>query len=144
MAGAALAANAGAAWTAEPGADPLAWTLNEAAVALAKRKVSSEELTKLCLARIEKVDGQLNAFVTRDAESALAQARESDRRRQAGRASSRLDGIPIALKDNIDTSGVRTTAAAQVFKDRIPTEDAEVTRRLKAAGAVLLGQIESG
>ena len=121
--------------------DPLAWTLNEAATALAKRKVSSEELTKLCLARTEKLDPQLNAFITVGAESALGQARESDRRRGAGRISSRLDGIPIALKDNIDTAGERTTAAAQVFKDRIPSEDAEVTKRLKAAGLVLLGKL---
>src|ERR1035438_4686448 len=119
--------------------DPLAWTLNQAAAALAKRTISSEELTKLCLARIAKLDGQLNAFITLDADSALAQARESDRRRPAG--AGLLYGIPIALKDNIDTAGVRTTAAARVFKDRVPAEDAEVTRRLKAAGAVFLGKL---
>jgi aspartyl-tRNA(Asn)/glutamyl-tRNA(Gln) amidotransferase subunit A len=71
----------------------------------------------------------------------LTQARECDRRRKSGRVSSRLDGIPIALKDNIDTAGVRTTAAAEVFKDRVPAEDAEVTRRLKASGVVLLGKL---
>src|SRR5260370_19465964 len=126
---------------AETGPDPLAWTLNEAAAALAKRTISSEELTKLCLARIGKLDGVLRSFITLDSDSALNQARECDRQRKAGRVSSRLHGIPLALKDNIDTAGVRTTAAAQVFKDRIPVEDAEVTRRLKAAGVVLLGKL---
>jgi aspartyl-tRNA(Asn)/glutamyl-tRNA(Gln) amidotransferase subunit A len=126
---------------ATAGTDPLTWTLNEAAAAMAKRTVSSEELTKLCLARISKVDRQLNAFITLEAESALVQARECDRQRKAGRVTSRLHGIPIALKDNIDTAGLRTTAAAQVFKDRVPTEDAEVTKRMKTAGVVFLGKL---
>ena len=122
-------------------ADPLNWTLTEAAHALAKGTVSSEELTKLCLGRIRKLDRVLNAFITLDEESALQQARECDRQRKAGRVPAPLYGVPIALKDNIDTAGLKTTAAAQVFKDRIPTEDAEVTRRLKAAGPVFLGKL---
>jgi aspartyl-tRNA(Asn)/glutamyl-tRNA(Gln) amidotransferase subunit A len=121
--------------------DPLEWTMCEAADALASSSVSSEELTKLCLARIPKIDPSLNAFITLDGERALAQARESDQRRKAGQSLGRLDGIPIALKDNIDTAGIRTTAAAGVFRDRVPKEDAEVTRRLKAAGAVFLGKL---
>jgi len=126
---------------AETSPDPLGWTLTEAAAALTKRTVSSEELTKLCLTRISRLDPQLNAFITLNAESALEQARECDRQRKAGRAVGRLHGIPLALKDNIDTAGVRTTAAARVFKDRVPADDAEVTRRLKAAGMVLLGKL---
>jgi len=124
-----------------PASDPLSWTLVEAAAALAKHAVSSEELTKLCLARIAKLDRQLNAFITIEADSAMGQARESDNRRRGGRTLGPLDGVPIALKDNIDTKGVRTTAAAQVFKDRVPTEDAEVTRRLRNAGVVFLGKL---
>jgi aspartyl-tRNA(Asn)/glutamyl-tRNA(Gln) amidotransferase subunit A len=139
--GAAIAAEIGTASRARAASDPLDWTLTEAAAALAKRTVSSEELTKLCLARISKLDKPLNAFITREEESALRQAQECDRQRKAGRVPSNLYGVPIALKDNIDTAGVRTTAAAQVFKDRIPTEDAEVTRRLKAAGVVFLGKL---
>lgn len=130
----ALAAQVGQAATAP---DPLAWILSEAAAAIAKRQISSEELTKLCLARIAAIDPKLNAFLLVDAEGALARARECDRRRGAGL----LAGVPIALKDNIDTAGVRTTAAARVFEKRVPAEDAEVTRRLKAAGAVLLGKL---
>ncbi|HKW98608.1 MAG TPA: amidase [Bryobacteraceae bacterium] len=137
--GAAIAARAGS--SAELPPDPLAWTLSQAATALAKGTVSSEELTKLCLARIDKLDRRLNAFITLDADRALSGARACDRARRMGNASSRLHGIPIALKDNIDTVGVRTTAAARVFESRIPTEDAEVTRRLRAAGAVILGKL---
>src|SRR5215470_5504299 len=111
--------------------EPLDWTLAQAASALAKRTVSSEELTKACLARIEKLNSKLNAFISVDPEDALRQARECDGQRTGGR----LHGVPIALKDNIDTAGIKTTAAASLFRDRIPTEDAEVARRLKAAGA---------
>lgn len=126
---------------AQAATDPLNWTLTEAVHALSKGTVSSEELTRLCLGRIRKLDRVLNAFITLDEESALRQARECDRQRKAGRVSAPLHGVPMALKDNIDTAGLRTTAAAQVFKDRIPTEDAEVTRRLKAAGPVFLGKL---
>src|SRR5579883_108842 len=121
--------------------DPLAWSLRGASAALAKRQISSEELTKLCLARVSALDHRLNAFITLDADAALAQARKSDRERSAHRAAGPLAGIPIALKDNIDTAGIRTTAAARVFETRVPTEDAEVMRRLKSAGAVFLGKL---
>jgi aspartyl-tRNA(Asn)/glutamyl-tRNA(Gln) amidotransferase subunit A len=126
---------------AQGASEPLDWTLTEAGQALAKGTVSSEELTKLCLARIHKLDPALNAFITLDEQSALEQARECDRQRKAGRAASPLHGVPIALKDNIDTAGLKTTAAANVFRDRVPTEDAEVTRRLKIAGPVFLGKL---
>src|SRR5438067_4800095 len=116
------AAAMAAASPAQAASDPLAWTLTEAAAALARRAVSSEELTKLCLARIGKLDRPLNAFITLDADSALRQARECDRRRKLGHVASRLHGIPLALKDNIDTAGLRTTAAAQVFRNRVPAE----------------------
>ncbi len=135
------AAAIGAVSRTQAATDPLNWTLTEASQALAKGTISSEELTKLCLGRIRKLDPVLNAFITLDEESALQQARECDRQRKAGRASAPLYGVPIALKDNIDTAGLKTTAAAQVFKDRIPAEDAEVTRRLKAAGPVFLGKL---
>ena len=68
---------------AETGSDPLAWSLSQAAAALTRRTISSEELTKLCLARIGRLDGVLNSFITLDAESALNQARECDRRRKS-------------------------------------------------------------
>jgi len=142
LAGAATAVSMEPAASAPTGSDPLAWSLTEAAAALAKGSVSSEELTKLCLARIGALDQRLNAFITLDADSALGQARECDRQRKAGGSPGRrLHGVPVALKDNLDTAGLRTTAAARVFQDRVPSEDAEVTRRVRAAGAVLLGKL---
>lgn len=123
-------------------ASPEYWTLAQAADAFARRDISSEELTKFCLARIKKLDQKLNAFITLTEESALAQARACDKGRpRRSQPESPLYGIPIALKDNIDTAGVRTTAGSQVFLHRMAAEDAEVVRRLKAAGAVLLGKL---
>jgi aspartyl-tRNA(Asn)/glutamyl-tRNA(Gln) amidotransferase subunit A len=105
-----------------------------------RRRVSPVELTNACLAQIEKLNPTLNAFITVTRESALAEARAAEAEMQHGRWRGPLHGIPIALKDLFDTAGVRTTAGSAVFKDRVPTEDAEVVRRLKAAGAVLLGK----
>ena len=116
-------------------------TLRQASDLLRKKGVTSVALTQACLARIEKYQPSLNAFITVTAEKALAQAREMDAEIKAGKWRGPLHGVPIALKDNIDTAGIRTSAASALFADRIPTEDAEVVRRLKAAGAVLLGKL---
>jgi aspartyl-tRNA(Asn)/glutamyl-tRNA(Gln) amidotransferase subunit A len=107
---------------------------------LRRREVSSVELTRSCLERIEKLNPVLNAFITVTAESALQQAREADAEIQRGNWRGPLHGIPIALKDLIDTAGIRTTAASALYKNRIPAADAQVVRRLKHAGAVLLGK----
>jgi aspartyl-tRNA(Asn)/glutamyl-tRNA(Gln) amidotransferase subunit A len=121
---------------------PENWTLAQAAAASHTHAISSEELTKLCLARIHKLDPLLNSFITVTEESALAQARVCDEQRvHRGKQLSPVYGVPIALKDNIDTAGVRTTAASRVFADRVPTQDAEVAARLKTAGAVCLGKL---
>ena len=107
---------------------------------LRQGSLSPVELTTACLARIEELNPKLNAFITITAESALAQARQAEAEIRRGDWRGPLHGIPLALKDLIDTAGVRTTAASLLFKDRIPAEDAQVVRRLKAAGAVLLGK----
>ena len=98
------------------------------------------ELTRECLARIEKLNPALNVFVTVTAESAMAQARAAEEEIQQGKWRGPLHGIPIGLKDVIDTAGILTTAASALFKDRVPAEDAEIVRRLKVAGAVLIGK----
>jgi len=116
-------------------------TLSEASELVRSGKVSPVELTQACLSRIEQLNPKLNAFITVTADSALAQAREAESEIQRGRWKGPLHGIPIALKDLVDTVGVRTTAASGLFKDRIPTQDAEIVRRLKASGAVLLGKL---
>jgi len=111
-----------------------------------KRKLSPVELTKLMLARIERLNPKLNAYITLTAELALAQARKAGselfapRGRQGHRDRGPLHGIPISLKDNIYTEGVRTTAGSKILKDFIPKEDAVVVRQLRQAGAVLLGK----
>ncbi len=107
---------------------------------LRQGSVSPVELTSDCLARIKKLNPRLNAFITVTAELALAQARQAEAEIRRGDWRGPLHGIPLALKDLIDTAGVRTTAASLLFKDRIPAEDAEVVRRLRTAGAVLLGK----
>jgi aspartyl-tRNA(Asn)/glutamyl-tRNA(Gln) amidotransferase subunit A len=98
-------------------------------------------LTKSCLSRIERLNPLLNAFITVTADSALSHASAADVELSRGRRRGPLHGIPVGLKDIIDTAGVRTTAASALFKDRVPDKDAEVVRRLKSAGAVLLGKL---
>jgi aspartyl-tRNA(Asn)/glutamyl-tRNA(Gln) amidotransferase subunit A len=115
-------------------------TLKAASEQLRRRGVSAVELTQACLTRIETHNPALNAFITVTAEQALAAAREMDAERRRGRWRGPLHGVPIALKDNVDTAGIRTTAASELFKDRVPSEDAEVVRRLKGAGAILVGK----
>ena len=115
--------------------------LVEAGQQVRTKKLSPVELTQACLSRIERLNPTLNAFITVTAESALAEAREAEAEIQRGHWRGPLHGIPIALKDLFDTAGVRTTAASGLFKDRIPTQDGEIVRRLKSSGAVLLGKL---
>lgn len=107
---------------------------------LRSKSLSPVELTRECLARIEKLNGQLNAFTTVTADSALAEARIAEAEIQHGKWRGPLHGIPIGLKDLIDTAGVRTTAASAILKNRVPERDADVVTRLKAAGAIVLGK----
>jgi len=130
-----------AAVKAADGREMADWTLSEASAALHRGEVTSAELTAAVLERIAQCDGKLNSYITVCDESAMAQARELDAEQKAGTTRGPLHGIPVALKDNIDTAGVRTTAASNVFRERIPDEDAEVTKRLKAAGAVIVGKL---
>jgi len=116
-------------------------TLNEASQLVRDGKVSPVELTEECLTRIDRLNARLNAFITVMGDSARAEARMAESEIQRGNWRGPLHGIPIALKDIIDTRGVRTTAASELFKDRVPTADAEVVRRLKSAGAVCLGKL---
>jgi aspartyl-tRNA(Asn)/glutamyl-tRNA(Gln) amidotransferase subunit A len=111
-----------------------------------KRKLSPVELTKIMLARIEQLNPKLNAYLTVAAELALAQAKQAERElfatrgRKAHRDRGPLHGIPISLKDNIFTAGIRTTAGSKILKDFVPQHDAKIVVQLKEAGAVLLGK----
>ena len=115
--------------------------LSEASQLVRSKKVSPVELTHECLSRIERLNPKLNAFITVTADSALAEARQAEAEIAHDGWRGPLHGIPIALKDLVDTAGVCTTAGSGLFKDRIPTQDAEIVRRLKAAGAVFLGKL---
>ena len=135
---------AAAAWAACPAAqsqDLATLTLKQVSDRVRRKDVSPVELTQACLARIDRYDREINAFITVTREQAMAAAREAEVEVGRGKWRGPLHGIPIALKDNIDTAGVLTTAASGVFKDRIPTADAEVVVRLKRAGAIVLGKL---
>jgi aspartyl-tRNA(Asn)/glutamyl-tRNA(Gln) amidotransferase subunit A len=114
-------------------------TVTELAAALAARKVSSVELTRLYLDRIKALNGRLNAFITVDEERSLAQARVADERHARGEAAP-LTGIPVAHKDIFCTKGVRTTCGSKMLADFKSPYDAHVIERFNAAGAVLLGK----
>jgi aspartyl-tRNA(Asn)/glutamyl-tRNA(Gln) amidotransferase subunit A len=115
-------------------------SISEAAARLRAGSCSSEELTRECLNRIERLNPTLNAYITVDADGALAAARQADREATRAGWRSPLQGIPVAIKDNIDTVNLRTTAASRVFEGRVPAEDAVAVSRLRAAGAVILGK----
>ena len=115
-------------------------TIEEAAAALADRRVSSVELTRACLDRIERRNPELNAFITVTADDALASAEQMDRELAEGAQRGPLHGIPIAHKDNVFTHGVKTTSGSRLFADLEPSDDAEIVARLEQAGAVMLGK----
>ena len=115
-------------------------TLKRASALLRSKSVSPLELTEACLKRIDKYNPSLNAFITITADEARTTAKRMQEEQRRGIWRGPLHGIPIAVKDNIDTAGIRTTGASELFKDRVPTEDAYVIRRLKDAGAILLGK----
>jgi aspartyl-tRNA(Asn)/glutamyl-tRNA(Gln) amidotransferase subunit A len=116
-------------------------TLAEAAQGLNQGRFTSEQLTRHLLGRIEKFDNRLHAYITVTSEQALEQAREADRERASGRSRGSMHGIPIALKDNVFTAGILTTCHSEVMADFVPDRDATVYRRLREAGAVLLGKV---
>ena len=121
--------------------DPTTLTLKQASDLVRSGEVSPVELTEACLRRIDTYDPSLNAFITVTRDQALAAARVMEAEQREGRWRGPLHGIPVALKDNIDTAGILTTAASGVFANRIPDQDAEVVTRLKDAGAILLGKL---
>jgi aspartyl-tRNA(Asn)/glutamyl-tRNA(Gln) amidotransferase subunit A len=116
------------------------FTICELSRKIRDREISPVELTHHCLVLIEKLNPALNAYITVTAESALERARLAEREIFRGAYLGPLHGIPIGLKDIIDVAGVRTTAASAQFEDRVPSEDAEVVRRLRCGGAVFLGK----
>ena len=111
-----------------------------AADAIRTKQVSSVELTKLMLGRIEKLNPRINAIVTVTAEQALRRAAGADAALAAGKIWGPLHGVPCTIKDAFETEGVRTTAGAPFLKDYVPRQDAPAVARMRAAGMVLLGK----
>ena len=117
-----------------------ALTLADAGEKLRHGEISSVELTEAVFARIAAVDERIHAYLTLARESALAQAREADRRLKLDRDPAPLLGVPIAVKDNFLTAGLRTTCASKILGDFVPPIDATTVKRLRAAGAVIVGK----
>ena len=116
-------------------------TIADAAALLKSRRLSPVTLVEACLGRIDRFNPQINAFISVLHEKALEHARVAEAEIAGGNWRGPLHGIPIGVKDNIDTAGVRTTAASAVFQDRVPAADAEVITRLNAAGAIIIGKL---
>src|SRR5256886_11773755 len=104
------------------------------------KKASPVEVVEAHLAAIRRINPAVNAFCTVAAEKALAWAREAERAVKKRAKLRALHGVPVAIKDLTPTADIRTTFGSTLFRDHVPTEDAEVVRRLKAAGAIVLGK----
>src|SRR3984893_11199909 len=109
-----------------------------------QRQLSSERLTHIYLDRLQRFDSRLKCVITLTADLARAQAKQADAEIAAGKYRGPLHGIPWGAKDLLDTAGIRTTYGAEPFKDRVPTADAFVVRRLHDAGAVLVAKLSMG
>ncbi len=113
--------------------------IDDLAVLVRGRQVSPVELVEESLRRIE-ADRDLNAYITVLGDRAMKAAHASERDVMRGNVRGPLHGLPVAVKDNIDTAGIRTTGGSRVFADRVPIRDAPVWRRLRRAGAILVGK----
>src|SRR5881392_779066 len=109
-----------------------------------QRKLTSERLTHIYLNRIEQFDSKLRCIITLTRDLALTQAKKADAEIAAGKYRGPLHGIPWGGKDLLDTAGIRTTYGAEPFRDRVPSADAAVVKRLHAAGAVLIAKLSLG
>jgi aspartyl-tRNA(Asn)/glutamyl-tRNA(Gln) amidotransferase subunit A len=127
--------------TADAACGPVAGpSIAEAARLIASRRLSPVELTRACLERVHALDRELHAFVHLTEERALAEARAAEAAIMAQGPKGPLHGIPIALKDIVDTKGVPTTCGSKILADNIPDADAACAERLAAAGTVLVGK----
>jgi Asp-tRNA(Asn)/Glu-tRNA(Gln) amidotransferase A subunit family amidase len=109
-----------------------------------QRKLTSERLTQIYISRIEKFNPKLRCVITLPKEHALAQAKKADTEIAAGKYRGPLHGIPWGVKDLADTAGIRTTYGAEPFRDRVPSNDAAIVKRLNDAGAVLVAKLSLG
>jgi len=120
--------------------DPLSLTILELADRIRRRELSPVELAEHSLDRINQVNVVLNAFVTVSVDHARQAAKMAEEQIRNGRYRGPLHGVPIGIKDIIDTSGIRTTYGSSIFRENVPLQDATVVSRLKDAGAIILGK----
>jgi aspartyl-tRNA(Asn)/glutamyl-tRNA(Gln) amidotransferase subunit A len=120
--------------------DPLSLSIGEITILLKRKELSPVELVDMALERIEKNNSTTNAFITVTAESARRQAKIAERQIRRSGPKTPLHGIPISLKDNILTRGIRTTAGSKILADFVPEYDSDIAARLGAAGAILIGK----
>ena len=113
----------------------------ELARLIESRKVSPVQATEAYLQRIAEVDGRLNSYITVTREQALEAARQAEAEIAAGNYRGPLHGLPLAVKDQFNTAGIRTTGGSSILDEFVPDEDATVMAKLKEAGAVLLGKL---
>ena len=118
----------------------LPYTAARAAALMRKGELSASQVAQSCLDRIAEMDPEIHAFAHIDAEFVLRQAKEADRRREAGEPLGALHGVPVAIKDVIDTSDLPTQQGSQIFAGNRPAQDAQCVRQLREAGAVILGK----
>ena len=104
------------------------------------KDVSPLALTNACLARIDELNPRLNAFITILGQQARDQAKQAEAEIKAGKWRGPLHGVPVGIKDFYDTAGIKTTAAFEKFKDRLPKKDAVAVAKLKQAGAIVVGK----
>jgi aspartyl-tRNA(Asn)/glutamyl-tRNA(Gln) amidotransferase subunit A len=114
-------------------------TIHDARDLLKKKEISSEALTESVFDRIEKVDGRVGAYLTLVRDQAMEDARRADRA-VARNETTALTGIPLAVKDLLCTSGVRTTCGSRILEGFVPVYDSTVVQKLKDAGAVIVGK----
>ncbi len=115
-------------------------TIAGALAEMEKGDTSSEDITRSCLAKIEAVDGDLNAFITVDYDGAIRQAKYADQERGEGRVG-RLCGIPFSIKDLLSTKGLKTTCGSKILENYIPPYDATVVKKIKDEGGVIIGKV---
>jgi len=115
-------------------------TIDRVSRRIHEQAVSPVDLVDVCLKRIETLNPRLNAFITVMADDARAQAKAAETAIKGGQWRGPLHGVPVAVKDFYDTAGVTTTAGSEPFKDRVPDTDAEVVKRLRRAGAIVIGK----
>ena len=121
----------------------LRWSIKQLSNHLRSKKLSPVEIVTALLERIEDVDPIINSYITVRSDEVLQAARKAERQIAKGKYKGTMHGIPVGLKDLIYTKGVRTTMGCEIFKDFIPDYDATVVKKLKAAGAIIIGKLNT-